>query len=55
VKKNFQFKAVCNGDTAYITHLNSKYRKIAIIFAKHSHKANLLLSNSNYALSRASV
>ena len=48
VKKNFQFKTVCNGDTTYITQLTQQKSKRCYYgtLAAHRHNVNVLLSNS---------
>jgi len=50
-KKNFQFKTVCNGNTAYITQQKQKKnKKGAIILVAHRHNINVLLSNSTFLI-----
>jgi len=41
---------VFNGDTAYITQLNSKNQKGAIAFAARRHNVNILLRNSTFLI-----
>jgi len=41
---------VFNGDTAYITQLNSKNKKGAITFAARRHNVNVLPRNSTFLI-----
>jgi len=45
-KKTSQCRTVCNGDTAYITHLKPH----SITFAAHRHNVNVLICNSKYVI-----
>jgi len=41
---------VFNGDTAYITQLNSKNQKGAITLAARRHNVNMLLSDTTFLI-----